>query len=33
VPHSPIADMPYGPVLCLRDPDQVQLELFYRSGH
>ena len=33
VAHSPIADMPYGSVLCLRDPDHVQLELFYRAGH
>ena len=33
VAHSPIADMPYGSVLCLRDPDNIQLELFYRPGH
>ncbi len=33
VVHSPIADMPYGSVLCLRDPDQIQLEIFYRPGH
>jgi glyoxylase I family protein len=33
VTYSPVADMPYGSVLCLRDPDQVQLELFYRLGH
>jgi glyoxylase I family protein len=33
VVHSPIADMPYGSVLCLRDPDNIQLELFYRPGH
>lgn len=31
--HSPIADMPYGSVLCFRDPDNIQLELFYREGH
>jgi glyoxylase I family protein len=33
VTHSPIADMPYGSVLCFRDPDGIQLELFYREGH
>ena len=33
VTHSPIAEMPYGSVLCLRDPDHIQLELFYRPGH
>jgi glyoxylase I family protein len=33
VTQSSIADMQYGSVLCLRDPDQVQLELFYRRGH
>jgi glyoxylase I family protein len=33
VPHSPVADRHYGSVLCLRDPDQFQLELFYRENH
>lgn len=33
VPHSPVADRPYGSVLCLRDPDQIQLEIFYRPNH
>jgi catechol-2,3-dioxygenase len=33
VRHSPIADEEYGAVLCLRDPDEIQLELFYRPDH
>ena len=33
VAHSPIADRHYGSVLCLRDPDEIQLELFYRENH
>ena len=33
VPHSPVAERSYGAVLCLRDPDQIQLEIFYRSNH
>jgi glyoxylase I family protein len=33
VPHSPVAERDYGAVLCLRDPDGIQLELFYRDGH
>lgn len=28
VKHSPIADTGFGQVLCLRDPDDIQLELF-----
>jgi catechol 2,3-dioxygenase-like lactoylglutathione lyase family enzyme len=28
VPHSAIHDMPYGWVVVLRDPDNIQLELF-----
>ncbi|OBA83082.1 hypothetical protein A9W99_09185 [Mycobacterium sp. 1164966.3] len=28
VAHSGIADMPYGPTLVFRDPDNIQLELF-----
>jgi glyoxylase I family protein len=32
VPHSPIAERDYGAVLCLRDPDGIQLELFHRDG-
>jgi glyoxylase I family protein len=33
VSHSPIAERDYGAVLCLRDPDGIQLELFHRDGH
>lgn len=33
VVHSPIADREYGSVLCFKDPDGIQLELFYRVGH
>jgi glyoxylase I family protein len=33
VRHSPVADRPYGAVLCLRDPDEFQLELFWRENH
>lgn len=33
VRHSPIADRDYGAVLCLRDPGEFQLELFYRDNH
>jgi glyoxylase I family protein len=33
VKHSPIADRDYGAVLCLRDPDEFQLELFHRENH
>lgn len=30
---SPISDRPYGSVLCFRDPDGIQLEMFYRADH
>ncbi len=33
VVHSPIVDREYGSVLCLKDPDRIQLELFYRENH
>lgn len=33
VRHSPVVDRAYGAVLCLRDPDEFQLELFWRDGH
>ena len=33
VDHSPVADREYGSVLCFRDPDRFQLELFYRANH
>lgn len=33
VVHSPIADRPYGSVLCFKDPDGIQLEMFFRDGH
>lgn len=31
--YSPVADRHYGSVLCLRDPDEFQLELFYTDDH
>jgi glyoxylase I family protein len=31
--HSPIVDARYGSVLCVRDPDDIQLEIFYRENH
>ncbi len=31
--RSPIADRPYGSVLCFKDPDTIQLEMFYRPDH
>jgi glyoxylase I family protein len=33
ITHSPIVDAGYGSVLCFRDPDGVQLEMFYRENH
>jgi len=33
VRYSPIADRDYGAVLCLRDPDEFQLEVFFRERH
>ena len=33
VTHTPTVDRSYGSVLCFRDPDRFQLELFYRDGH
>ena len=33
VKHSPVTDKHYGGVLCFRDPDDIQLEMFYREGH
>lgn len=33
VVHSSVADRPYGSVLCFRDPDGIQLELFFRPDH
>ena len=33
VVHSPINDRPYGAVLCFKDPDKFQLEMFYRENH
>ena len=33
VVHSPVVDREYGSVLCFRDPDRIQLELFYRENH
>ncbi|MBW3574007.1 MAG: VOC family protein [Actinobacteria bacterium] len=31
VVHSPVADRPYGSVLCFKDPDGIQLEMFFRQ--
>lgn len=28
-----VRDKPYGSVLCFKDPDRIQLELFYRDDH
>ncbi len=33
VTHSPVVDREYGSVLCFKDPDRIQLELFYRENH
>lgn len=33
IAHSPVADRHYGSVLCMQDPDEIQLELFYREDH
>lgn len=33
VDHTPIADREYGSVLTFRDPDGIQLEMFYREDH
>jgi glyoxylase I family protein len=33
VDSSPIADREYGSVLAFRDPDGIQLEMFFREGH
>ncbi len=33
VTQSPVAERSYGAVLCLRDPDGIQLELFWREDH
>jgi glyoxylase I family protein len=33
VVHSPVAERHYGSVLCVRDPDGIQLELFHRENH
>ncbi len=32
-PPVSVADRSYGSVLCLRDPDRIQLELFWRLNH
>ena len=33
VVHSPVVDREYGSVLCFKDPDRIQLEMFYRENH
>ena len=30
---SPVAERPYGAVLCFKDLDGIQLEMFYRPDH
>jgi glyoxylase I family protein len=31
VAHAPVADTPIGSVVCVRDPDNIQLEFWYSS--
>ena len=33
VPHTPTVHRDHGSVLTFKDPDGIQLELFYRDGH
>jgi glyoxylase I family protein len=33
VDYTPTVDRAYGSVLCFKDPDRFQLELFYRQDH
>ena len=33
VVYTPTVDREYGSVLCFKDPDRIQLELFYRANH
>ncbi len=33
VDHTPIVDREYGSVLTFRDPDGIQLEMFFRQDH
>jgi glyoxylase I family protein len=33
VSHSPIAEREYGAVLAFKDPDGIQLEMFFRADH
>ena len=33
VEHSPVVDAPYGSVLCFKDRDGFQLEMFHRPNH
>ena len=33
VDYTPTVDRAYGSVLCFKDPDRFQLELFYRENH
>jgi glyoxylase I family protein len=33
VDHTPIVDRGYGSVLTFRDPDGIQLEMFFRADH
>ena len=33
VVYTPTVDRNYGSVLCFKDPDGIQLEMFYRENH
>ena len=33
VVHSPVVDREYDSVLCFKDPDEIQFELFHRENH
>lgn len=33
VRHSPIAEREYGAVLTFKDPDDIQLEMFFKADH
>ena len=33
VDYTPVAEREYGAVLTFRDPDGIQLEMFWRAGH
>jgi glyoxylase I family protein len=33
VKHTSVVEKDYGAVLCFRDPDDIQLEMFHRENH